>query len=261
MEAKGENVMAGPKEKQGLEYFPHDVDLSIDEKIQLVESEHGLLGYAVFCKLLERIYRHGFYIHADEKFIKLFSRTNGVDFSICKNIIDCCISEGLFDKKIYGKWEVLTSKGIQERYIKIVERRKRIDLILEYLLINVNGNDKNTNIISINVDSNGQSKVKESKGKESKEILSPIGEFKNVLLSDEERQKLIAQFGESGANDRIEKLSGYIASKGKKYKSHYATILTWARKEPEYGHKKDDNGDAPNFFELYPREGNNQPDG
>lgn len=55
------------------------------------------------------------------------------------------------------------------------------------------------------------------------------GEFQNVLLTDEEYQKLQDKF--SDYQDRIEKLSAYIASKGKKYSSHYATILNWARKD------------------------------
>lgn len=53
------------------------------------------------------------------------------------------------------------------------------------------------------------------------------GEFQNVLLTDEEYHKL----EESNLLPYIEKLSSYIASKGKKYKSHYATILTWNRTE------------------------------
>ena len=57
------------------------------------------------------------------------------------------------------------------------------------------------------------------------------GEFNNVLLTEEEYHKL----EESNLLPYIEKLSSYIASKGKKYKSHYATILTWSR-----GDKKQD---------------------
>jgi biotin operon repressor len=56
------------------------------------------------------------------------------------------------------------------------------------------------------------------------------GEFQNVKLSDAELEKLKTKFPDS-FEERIEKLSSYMASKGKSYKSHYATILTWARKE------------------------------
>lgn len=59
------------------------------------------------------------------------------------------------------------------------------------------------------------------------------GEFKNVKLTSEEFEKLKLKFNSTHL-DRIEALSQYIEQKGKKYKSHYATILTWARKdEPE----------------------------
>ncbi len=64
---------------------------------------------------------------------------------------------------------------------------------------------------------------------EKKKIL--YGEFQNVKLFEEEFQKLTNAFGESGTKDRIENLSQYMASKGKKYSSHYATILAWERKK------------------------------
>jgi len=52
-----------------------------------------------------------------------------------------------------------------------------------------------------------------------------------VYLTDEEWQKLKDKFGESTAEDYIDRLNDYIGSKGKKYKSHYHTILTWNRKD------------------------------
>ena len=71
-------------------------------------------------------------------------------------------------------------------------------------------------------------------------IKRKFGQFKNVLLSDDEIDKLKEKF--SDYLDRIENLSSYIASKGDKYKSHYATILNWARKDspntPEWFDKK-----------------------
>lgn len=58
------------------------------------------------------------------------------------------------------------------------------------------------------------------------------GFYKNVLLSDEELEKLKAEFPTDWA-DRIERLSDYIESKGAKYKNHLATIRMWARKDGE----------------------------
>lgn len=65
------------------------------------------------------------------------------------------------------------------------------------------------------------------------------GEFKNVKLTDDEYKKL----EEKNLLPYIERLSSYIASKGKKYKSHYATILNWSRKDIP----KEEN-DVPSWF-------------
>lgn len=63
------------------------------------------------------------------------------------------------------------------------------------------------------------------------------GEYKNVLLSDEDYEKLQNEFP-MDYEQRIERLSSYIASTGKSYKNHLATIRNWARKDGET--KKDE---------------------
>lgn len=60
-------------------------------------------------------------------------------------------------------------------------------------------------------------------------IRHKYGEYKNVLLSDDDMEKLKSEFPDY--QERIERLSSYIASTGKKYKSHLATIRNWARKD------------------------------
>lgn len=68
------------------------------------------------------------------------------------------------------------------------------------------------------------------KTKNKKEIVKEkFGEFGNVLLSADELQKLKSKLG-AETESYIERLSSYIASSGKKYKSHYATILSWTQK-------------------------------
>lgn len=71
------------------------------------------------------------------------------------------------------------------------------------------------------------------------------GEYSNVLLTDDELDKLKAEY--TDWQERIERLSSYVASTGKSYKSHYATIRNWARKDkdqnkavvPDYGDPED----------------------
>ena len=58
------------------------------------------------------------------------------------------------------------------------------------------------------------------------------GIYKNVLLTDEDMEKLKSEFPDDWRN-RIERLSDYIASSGKTYKNHLATIRVWAKKDKE----------------------------
>jgi predicted phage replisome organizer len=55
------------------------------------------------------------------------------------------------------------------------------------------------------------------------------GQYKNVLLTDEDLEKLKIEFNDW--SERIERLSEYMASKGKAYKDHLATIRSWSRRE------------------------------
>ncbi len=57
------------------------------------------------------------------------------------------------------------------------------------------------------------------------------GENNNVELSDDEYGRLAERMGVSNRNNYIEKLSDYMASTGKVYQSHYATIRNWFRKD------------------------------
>lgn len=72
-------------------------------------------------------------------------------------------------------------------------------------------------------------KIRLEKSIEEKKL--PHGEFKNVLLKEEEYNKLITAIGEYNTKTLIEELSSYMASKGKRYSSHYATLQTWARRK------------------------------
>lgn len=63
------------------------------------------------------------------------------------------------------------------------------------------------------------------------DIKSKYGLYSNVLLTDKELETLKSEF--TDWNNRIDRLSEYIESKGTKYKSHLATIRAWARKDKD----------------------------
>lgn len=76
-----------------------------------------------------------------------------------------------------------------------------------------------------------EASVEEKPKKADKPVKHRHGEYQNVLLTEDELTSLQAEYPDWQA--RIDNLSRYIASKGAKYKSHYATIRNWARKDAE----------------------------
>ncbi len=115
--------------KQGLSYFPVDVDIFEDEKIQFVSAIYGPLGEGITIRLLCRIYRNGYFIFFDDDVALLFSRSTG-DISLLntiKGVVDELLKREFFDRGMFENYKILTSAGIQRRYNKICADAKRIN--------------------------------------------------------------------------------------------------------------------------------------
>lgn len=148
-------------------------------------------------------------------------------FTLIKPQIDANIKRRIDGKKgaEYGKLGGRPKKenpiGVTDKNpIGVIEETPR-GISAETPNVNVNVNE--------NVNEKGNKKPPKHK----------YGEYKNVLLTDEELEKLKAEY--SDYLEKIENLSNYVASTGKAYKSHYATIRNWARKDqPKKTENKDD---------------------
>lgn len=158
----------------GINYFPLNVHL--DDKFELIEAEFGLKGFAIVVKLFQKIYgQQGYYCEWTEDVALLFGKNVGLGGDAVSEIVRAAIKRGIFDSELYDKYQILTSRGIQERYFKAVSRRKEVEVRKEYLLIkvdqiykNVRILNENVNISSKNVNISEQKKVEESKVKEKK---------------------------------------------------------------------------------------------
>ncbi len=106
---------------------------------------------------------------------------------------------------------------------------------------------------SENENINENKDIDKSIDKDTKAVKHKYGLYNNVLLSDEDVKKLQAEFP-SDWRVRIERLSEYIASTGKTYKSHLATIRSWHRmdesKTPKTEKTRHGNFDAEEAFEA-----------
>lgn len=182
--------------KKGLDFFPLDVDFFDDEKVQFVSARFGIKGEVCAIRLLTRIYRNGYFIKWDEDSAYLFSKVAGKEFSPClaNEIVHELVKRGFFNKSLFDSFGILTSRGIQDRFLKACIRRKDVEVDARYLLVDssefknlriskayssapsfrkcihdVSISEENVYIKEGNVDIQAQSKVKESRVEESKE--------------------------------------------------------------------------------------------
>ena len=187
--------MARPTAK-GVEYFPLNVNFRNDLKVRKLLLSCGAEAIAVLIYLLSTIYKdEGYYVEIHEDEIDLIALDVNVTPEFVLEVINKACEVRFFDVNLYENFNILTSKGIQERYLKITERRKNSVVITQFNLINVYNNSINVNNNSINVDNNSinvykstQSKVKESKVKKSKVKSLSNDSCKNVYLTETEKR-------------------------------------------------------------------------
>nr|UVX68901.1 MAG: protein of unknown function DUF4373 [Bacteriophage sp.] len=185
--------MARPN-KEGLDYFPFDVDFFSDEKIGSISGEFGIKGEITAIKLLCAIYRNGYFILWNDALkMSLLRGLPGISLELLEQIVTRLVRWGFFEQTLFSTVSVLTSKGIQERYFKAIKRRKDSSNY-PYLLVNVDNNKVNVSNNDINVNTNP---IKERKGNKNRESLNThetlFDNFKNELLRDEEWRRYACQ--------------------------------------------------------------------
>ena len=121
--------------KQGLDYFPVDIDMDQDDKIYMIEAELGELAFGRLMKLLMEIYRGGYFKRWGEEEELVFSGKKGFPVEEIRRLVACAIRRGFFDAGLYEAHGILTSAGIQKRYVQACENRKRIVLQEQYCLV------------------------------------------------------------------------------------------------------------------------------
>lgn len=121
--------------KIGLDYFP--LDVHIEDKIELLEAECGLEGFAILVKLWQKIYGTSYYIEWNSDIEMLFARKINIGVNKVSDVVKACLRRSIFNKLLYEKHNILTSRGIQNRYFKICSDAKRIGITIkeEYLLL------------------------------------------------------------------------------------------------------------------------------
>ena len=187
----------------GINYFPVGVNFMEENAMEVIEAKYGIKGSAIVLKLMCKIYKEGYYIRWDEEQCLIFANKAGreVQAEEVQGIIEILFTKGILDRNSYQENGILTSESIRKVWMEATKRRKRELSELPYLMVKPekeNGkadtppalqeiqqpelfkkektpvNPKNVvhhvAVDAKNACNSGQSKVKENKAEENKEL-------------------------------------------------------------------------------------------
>lgn len=219
--------MKGRPSKVTVDYFPHYT--THGKTIFTLESLYGNDGYAFWFKLLEILgasENHTFRYEKQSDWLFLVAKS-GVSEEKAQAILQTLADLDAIDRDLLQEKTIWCENFISN--LLPVYSKRSTEIPVKPIF-----RGEKSQPAGISGEKTPQSKVKESKGEKSKEEKHAHGIFQNVFLTADEFKKLQDKFNGS-VEKKIDALSEGIASKGYKYKSHYATILTWDRIDREKG--------------------------
>ncbi len=134
--------MAG-KPKKRIDYAGWSVDIfSNDIKIDKLLDAQGWTGFGIYFYLCQMAFgSEGYYYEWCYDLCATTARKmgGGVGAGTVKETVDYCLQIGLFDKGLFDRWEVLTSRGIQKSYLAVVKGKSRrtVEIYKDYWLLDV----------------------------------------------------------------------------------------------------------------------------
>lgn len=237
----------GRPQKSGLDYFPLNVDIDSDDKIELIEAKYGIQGFGVVIRLFMKIYKNGYFYEWGEKEQLLLSKRLNVDINLITEVTNSALHWELFDERVFKKHGILTSRGIQRRYLEAVRRRQMVEMDKEHCLLDKNELNSYSNLIIVDNKSENDVIKKQSKVKYSKVNITPLispltEELPNVSkmekpLTAEEGEKLIEEFGHEAVSDVLLSMENYKPLV-KKNVSANLTARKWLKMRGNDNHKK-----------------------
>lgn len=237
--------MAAPL-KPGLQYFSLDVDIFDNEDLFDLQNDYGPLGEVIYLRLLCLVYKNGYYYEfkSIDSLSAILIKSIGNKWTRGKRFVAQVIPRlaeyNLFDRELMQRG-VLTSVGIQRRYLKAVKRRQ--SNIGKYWLLENESNQEvgesipeNPDTVynnEVNVYSNSQNECdnsgKEKESKKEENILSlsnarARGKHQNVNLTDEQVRELEERGVPPGFIDHF---SEKLHDRHYAYPDHFKAILDW----------------------------------
>jgi len=128
--------------KDGIDYWPLDVGLFRDKKFKLIKAEFGIKGVYIALELINAVYETNGYYKAwdnDDCFLMSEGVGDGCSPKLVSEVLNGCLRRSIFDMGVFEMFGVITSAGIQRRYLRIVStNRLDIPIFKEYWLLEKN---------------------------------------------------------------------------------------------------------------------------
>ena len=130
--------MAG-RPKQGIDYSGWSVDIfDGDKKIDKLLDAKGWKGFGIYFFLCQRAYKINGYFYEwgyDDCATTARKMGGGINSGTVKETVDYCLQVDLFNKGLFDRWGVLTSRGIQRRFWTVLSERRSKIVYEEYWLL------------------------------------------------------------------------------------------------------------------------------
>lgn len=130
--------MAG-RPKQGIDYAGWSVNIfDGDSKIDKLLDAQGWVGFSIYFYLCQMAYKFDGYFYRwsyDDSATTARRMSGGVGSKTVENTVGLCLQIGLFDKPLFDRHGILTSKGIQRRFMAAIQRRRVKSVIADYWLL------------------------------------------------------------------------------------------------------------------------------
>ena len=130
--------MAG-RPKQGIDYSGWSVDIfDGDRKIDKLLDAKGWKGFGIYFFLCQRAYKVNGYFYEwsyDDCATTARKMGGGISSGTVRETVDYCLQVDLFNKRLFDRWGVLTSRGIQRRFWAVLSERRSKTVYNEYWLL------------------------------------------------------------------------------------------------------------------------------
>ena len=208
--------------KDGVSYFPKDGAFYDDDKVKLLRAEYGAKGMYLLDYLLCECYgKNGYYITWDKVKRTLIADSVrcGISPAFVEEFVTGCIRCSFFDERVAMSFGVLTSAGIQRRYVRMFNSRSQIKMRREYFLLDLQDREDLpesilSKLVLIDKSTENPDKITENADKSTENTQSKEKEKKKAEAT------LKAEESTASSSPSLDEVIAYAAERGNRVNPH-----------------------------------------